>query len=256
MSAVLALTMQSELLSEIGVRRSNEDAVFASPRLAAVADGVSGAVGGGIASRLAIDKLVALDKRRLSHPLVRELVDAVADANAVIAFATFHDPRLEGMATTLTTVALSDEGEYLVANVGDSRIYLLRNGCLRRLTRDDSLVQAMIEHGALTEDEARHHPQRSVVLEVLDGVERQLPALKAVQAQAGDRLFLCSDGITDYLSDAEVAELLNVMDAAASLRGLVNAALGHGSRDNLTGVVADVITSESPCDGWLDALPA
>ena len=256
MSGVPALTMQPTVLSEVGRRENNEDSAFASPRLVAVADGVGGAAAGEVASRLAIEKMIGLDKRRLVRPLEQELGDAVADANAVIAFATFYDPRHAGMGTTLTAVALSNDGAYLVANVGDSRTYLLRDAQLRRLTRDDSLVQELIDRGALSENEARRHPQRSVVLETLDGVERPLPALRAVRARAGDRLLLCSDGVTDYLADAEVAELLRIDDATAAVHRLVNSALDRGSRDNITAVIADVVSGRQPRDGWLDSLPA
>jgi protein phosphatase len=160
------------------------------------------------------------------------------------------------MATTLTAVALTNDGSYLLANIGDSRTYLLRDAQLRRLTRDDSLVQALIDRGALTESQARAHPQRSVVLQTLDGAERPLPAPQRVRAQAGDRLLLCSDGVTDYLSDPELAELLKTSDPAIAARRLVDAALARGSRDNITAVVADVVTSTQPRDGWLDILPA
>jgi len=160
------------------------------------------------------------------------------------------------MGTTLTAVVLSNDGNYLLANIGDSRTYLLRGEQLRRLTRDHSLVQALIDRGVLTENDARKHPQRSVVLEALDGVERLLPALQTVQARTGDRLLLCSDGVTDYLSDAEVAELLMTSDAAIAVQRLVDSALARGSRDNVTAVIADVVTSTQPRDGWLDILPA
>jgi protein phosphatase len=102
--------MQTEVLSEVGVRENNEDTAFASPRLVAVADGVGGAAGGEIASRLAMLKMVALDKRRLARPLEQELGDVVADANAAIGFASIYDPRHAGMGTTLTAVVLSNDG--------------------------------------------------------------------------------------------------------------------------------------------------
>jgi PPM family protein phosphatase len=167
-----ALTMKTAISSEVGLRENNEDAAFASPRLVAVADGVGGAAAGELASQLAIQKMVSLDKRRLVDSLERELAAAVADANDVIAFAGDYDSRHVGMGTTLTAVALHNDGEYLVANVGDSRTYLYRDGQLRRLTRDDSLVQELIDRGALTEQDARRHPQRSVVLQALDGLKR------------------------------------------------------------------------------------
>jgi PPM family protein phosphatase len=247
--------MHPAFVSEVGRRENNEDAVFASPRLVAVADGVGGAAAGEIASRLTMLKIMALDKRRLVGSLEQELGDAIADANGVIAFAAWCEPRHVGMATTLTAVALSNDGAYLVANVGDSRTYLLRDEHLQRLTRDDSLVQQLIDQGALSEADASRHPHRSVVVEVLDGVERALPSVRSVPAREGDRLLLCSDGVTDYLTDAEITELLRIEDAAFAVRRLVGAAMDHGSRDNVTALIADVVTSTDARDGWLDSLP-
>ena len=228
-----------------------------SPRRAsvAVADGVGGAAAGEIASSLAILKMAALDKRRLLQPLDRELSDTLADANDLISLATLYEPQNAGMATTLTAVALSNDGYYIVANVGDSRTYLLRGRRLRRLTRDDSLVQELIDQDLLSERDAHRHPQRSVVLRVLDGGDREPPGLGAVQALEGDRLLLCSDGVTDYLTDDQVAEFLAIEESAEAVRCLIDAALAHGSRDNVSAVVADVIASADSGEGWLDALP-
>jgi serine/threonine protein phosphatase PrpC len=250
-----ALMMRSAVASEVGPRQNNEDAAFASPRLAAVADGVGGAIAGEVASSLAIDKIVGLDKRRLEHPLQQELTAAVADANAVIEFLISCDPELAGMGTTLTAVALSNEGEYVVGNVGDSRAYLHRDGRLRHLTRDQTLVQMLIDSGALSEEDARRHPQRSVVLEALDGVERPLPAVQQVHARRGDRLLLCSDGVTDYVTDRELAWALINRDAGEAVCEITRLALDHGGRDNVTAIVADVVARTSPRDGWLDYLP-
>jgi PPM family protein phosphatase len=247
--------MQPAVVTEVGPRENNEDAVFASPRPAAVADGVGGAIAGEVASRLAIHKIISLDKRRLEHPLQQELTAAVADANAVIEFMISYDPQLTGMGTTLTAVALSNEGNYLVANVGDSRTYLYRDDRLRRLTRDQTLVQMLIDRGALTEEDARRHPQRSVVLEALDGIERRLPTLHRVQARHGDRLLLCSDGVTDYVSEREIEEALLIQDAGIVVRRIARLALDHEGRDNVTAVVADVVERTSPRDGWLDYPP-
>jgi protein phosphatase len=248
--------LQPAVLSDVGLRGNNEDAVFASSRLVAVADGVGGAAAGEQASNLAILKMVALDKRRLVNPLETELTAAVADANALISFATLYEPSHTGMATTLTAVAMANDGRYLVANVGDSRTYLFRDGQLAQLTRDDSLVQELIDQGALDESDARDHPQRSVVLRALDGGEHRPVALRAVDARIGDRLLLCSDGVTDYLTDRQVAEFLGRDDATDAVERLVAAALEHGSRDNVTALIADVVARDDPEQGWLDALPA
>ena len=248
--------LQPTVLSEMGLRGNNEDAAFASPRLLAVADGVGGAVAGEIASNAAIMKMVFLDKRRLTGTLEDELTDAVADANDLISFASFFEPNHRGMATTLTAVAMANDGRYLVANVGDSRSYLFRDGRLSQLTRDDSLVQEMIEQGDLTELEARGHPQRSVVLRALNGGDQRPLVLRALDARAGDRLLLCSDGVSDYLTDEQLADFLENDDATSAARLLVDAALQNGSRDNLTAVIADVVARDDPDEGWLDALPA
>jgi protein phosphatase len=251
-----ALILQPTLLSEVGLRGNNEDAAFASPRLLAVADGVGGAVAGERASSAAIMKLASLDKRRLVNTLETELTDAIADANDLISFGGFAEPQHAGMATTLTAVAMANDGRYLIANVGDSRTYLFRAGRLSQLTRDDSLVQELIDQGDITEREARAHPQRSVVLRVLDGGDQRLLVLRAVDAQVGDRLLLCSDGVSDYLADEELAALLELDEADDAVRRIVEAALASGSRDNVTAVIADVISREDPDEGWLDALPA
>lgn len=246
--------MQTAVRSELGRRANNEDAAFASPRLVAVADGVGGAAAGEVASNLAIDQMAGLDSRPLDGSLEEQLRSALADANAAIALAASHDSGHADMATTLTAVVLSNDGRYLFANVGDSRAYLLRARRLRRLTRDDSLVQELIDGGTLSEDQARLHPQRSIVLKVLDGVERSLPQVRAVRAQVDDRLLLCSDGVTDYLTDAEVAEMLTPCeDAATTVSRVVDAALARESRDNVTAVVADVKVDLHARDGWVTA---
>ena len=247
-----ALALESAVRTDVGpVRSKNEDAAYASPRLAAVADGVGGAAAGEVASRAAIDALVALDKRRLDRPLPEALRTAVADGNARIGFITECRPRTAGMSTTLTAVALDDE-RYAVANVGDSRTYLLRDGVLRRLTRDDSLVQRLLDGGALTPDEARRHPQRSLVVAALDGdPDRRPPAVASIAARPGDRLLLCSDGLTDSVDDdAIAAALAGSEDRAACAERLVALALAAGARDNVSVVVADAVARRDARSPW------
>jgi len=245
------LSFSAAIRTDVGpVRRNNEDAVYASPRLAAVADGVGGAAAGEVASRAAINALVQLDRCRLDEPLDRALASAVASGNAAIGFIAGCRPRTAGMSTTLTAVALDDDG-YFVTNVGDSRTYLLRDGDLRRLTRDDSLVQRLVDSGAVTPAEARTHPQRSLVLDALDGdPERRPPAVTPLAARAGDRLLLCSDGLSDALDDERIADLLGVASREECAEGLVAAALAAGARDNVSVVVADVAPRRDPAAGW------
>jgi PPM family protein phosphatase len=250
------LSMRAAVISETGHRDNNEDAVLGSPRLLAVADGVGGEVAGEVASRMAIDKLRSLATRRLERALDEELAAAVVDANSALGSVIARRPQLAGMSTTLTAVALSDDGRYLVANVGDSRTYLLRDGELRRLTRDQSLVQALIDRGALSEEEARSHPQRSVVLEALDGGDRRPPAIETVEARRGDRLLLCSDGVSDYVDDDDLARVLAGAERDAVAAELARLALARGSRDNVSAIVADVEPADDQAEGWLDVLPS
>jgi serine/threonine protein phosphatase PrpC len=254
---VSALTLEAATRSDTGpVRPNNEDAVFAGPRLVAVADGVGGAAAGEVASRLAIDAVAHLAGRRVDAPLPDALADAVAEANATIGFVASCRPLLAGMSTTLTAVALADDGGYVLANVGDSRMYLLRDGELSQLSRDDSLVQLLIDQGRLTDAEARGHPQRSVVTEALDGAPRARAATATFEARAGDRLLLCSDGLSDVLDDDAIARGLREPSRERCAERLVAEALAAGARDSVSVVVADVV--ERPDDGaaWAPAAVA
>ena len=149
-----------------------------------------------------------------------------------------------------------DQGEYLVVNVGDSRTYLYRDGVLSQLTRDDSLVQALLESGAITEAEARHHPARAIVMAALDGQPRPEPEVRTLPAKAGDRLLLCSDGLSDAIDDETIAAALEVSSNAECAHQLVQKALDAGGRDNISVIVADVVARGDSNPGWLDAVPA
>ena len=116
------------------------------------------------------------------------------------------------MATTVSTAAISDEGEYVVANIGDSRTYLFRDGRLSRLTRDDTLVQRLVDAGEISDVEGRRHPQRSVVLNALDGAPGREPRVSTVAAREEERLLVCSDGLTDVVDDRAIARTLSVWD--------------------------------------------
>jgi PPM family protein phosphatase len=249
------LTMRCALRSDVGRRGNNEDAAFGTGRLAAVADGVGGASAGEVASRMVIDAMAGLDKRRVSRNLDEELRDAIGQANRMLRFMVDAQPDLAGMGTTLTAVALSNAGEYLVANVGDSRTYLYRDGALRQLTHDQSFVQMLVDSGAISGEEARDHPQRSVVLDALNGQDREAPGIRRYPARAGDRLLLCSDGLSDALPDDAAAELLEASSRDLAAERLVAAALERGARDNVTVLVADVVVSDDPAEGWLAPLP-
>jgi PPM family protein phosphatase len=242
---VTALALECAARTDPGrVRDHNEDSVFATPRLAAVADGVGGHAAGEVASQVAIGAMASLEKRWLGAPLAHELAAAVRDGNEKIGFIASCRPAMAGMATTLTAVALREE--YVVANIGDSRTYLLRDGALEQLTRDDSYLQMLLDRGHVEPEAARSHPQRNLVLEVLDGAPQRAPTVTKHDARAGDRLLLCSDGISDVLTSGEIGELLGDTGAAHAAERLIAAALEAGSRDNLSAVVADAVPAEVP----------
>jgi PPM family protein phosphatase len=174
----------------------------------------------------------------------------VAWGNETIGFIADCRPHTAGMSTTLTVVTLADDGFFVVANVGDSRTYLLRDGVLRLLTRDDSFVQYMIDRGQLTVDDARRHPQRSLVLEVLDGHPERRPAVTTLAARAGDRLLLCSDGLSDVVGDDGLLAALRHPSRRACADHLIELALGAQGRDNISVVVADVLPRRAPAAAW------
>jgi protein phosphatase len=236
------LMLECTALSDVGRRPNNEDAVFASPRLAAVADGVGGAAAGEVASRTLINALVHVDKCRLQGRLEDALTQGIARGNETIGFIAGCRPSMAGMSTTVTAVALGDEG-CVVANV-------LRDGALTQLTRDDSWVQLMLDSGELTPEQARDHPRRSLVLAALDGEPDHDPVLTRFDARCGDRLLLCSDGLSDVVDDATIEATLRIADRAACAARLIELALAAGGRDNVSAVVADIAPRRDPATAW------
>jgi PPM family protein phosphatase len=246
---VSALALKSAVRSDAGpVRPNNEDAVFASPRMAAVADGVGGRAAGEVASRAVIDMLAHMEKCRLSGPLAPALEQAIASGNERIGFIAACRPQMAGMSTTLTAVALGDG--YAIASIGDSRAYLYRDGALTQLTRDDSFVQLLIDSGELDPRHARSHPQRSLVLQALDGGPDRRPTLTTQPARAGDRLLLCSDGLSDMVDEEALAAALAITSRERCADRLVELALGAGGRDNVSVVVADVVAADEAVAAW------
>jgi serine/threonine protein phosphatase PrpC len=245
-----ALSLDCAVESDVGRRPNNEDSAYATTRLAVIADGVGGATAGEVASRLVVDAFIGLDKARLERPLPEALRDTVQHGNETLRFLADCQPELATMSTTVTAVALTNEGEYLVVNVGDSRTYLYREGVLSQLTRDDSLVQALLESGAITEDEARHHPARAIVMAALDGQPLPEPNVLTVPAKAGDRLLLCSDGLSDAIDDETIAAALEVASNTECAHRLVKMALDAGGRDNISVVIADAVSREDSAAGW------
>jgi serine/threonine protein phosphatase PrpC len=226
--------------SHVGlVREHNEDAGFAGPYLQLVADGVGGAAAGEIASATTTYVVSALAMGRPDQDGASLLAEAVGTAHRELQRGVHDDEARHGMATTLTAV-LAREGRVTLVHVGDSRAYLLRGGELRRLSTDQTLVQLLVDKGELTPDQIAGHPYRNVVLRSVNGDEPVEPALQDLDLVVGDRLLLCSDGLTDFVPEPEIVEALAVADPDESAQELVALALAAGGRDNITCLVSDL----------------
>jgi PPM family protein phosphatase len=221
------------------VRANNEDSVYAGARLLALADGMGGHAAGEVASQLVIAALAHLDDDEPGGDLLAKLDAAVRAGNSAIAAQVEMEPELEGMGTTLTAILFAGNRIGLV-HIGDSRGYLLRDGELTQITKDDTFVQTLVDEGRITREEAHSHPQRSLIMRALTGHEVE-PTLTMREARAGDRYLLCSDGLSDPVSDETILEALQIPDVAESAYRLIELALRGGGPDNVTVVVADVV---------------
>ena len=224
--------------TDIGcLRDHNEDSLVVAPPLFAVADGMGGHAAGEVASEIAVRVLSELAPE---HPDGEALGRAIEEANRAVIQAAREGRGRQGMGTTMTAAML--EGERLViAQVGDSRAYLLHQGKLQQLTRDHSLMADMIEAGQLTPEEARTHPQRSVITRALGSDAHLHPDIYEINVETGDRLLICSDGLSGMIFDDQIENTLRrVQDPQRCASQLVNEAIAAGGHDNVTVIVADV----------------
>ncbi|MFM9379121.1 protein phosphatase 2C domain-containing protein [Gordonia sp. VNK21] len=225
------------------VRSNNEDSVYAGARLLALADGMGGHAAGEVASQLVINSMRALDDDEVGQDLLGALGHAVAEGNEAIAAEVQRQPELEGMGTTLTAILFAGSTIGL-CHVGDSRGYLLRDGELAQITRDDTFVQTLVDEGRITAEQAHSHPQRSLIMRALTGQEVE-PTLTLREARAGDRYLLCSDGLSDVVSEETIADTLaTVTDYQECAQRLIELALRSGAPDNVSVALADVVDTE------------
>ena len=239
-----SLFLYSTTVSDVGtVRSNNQDSSFAGEHLVAICDGMGGHAGGDTASTIAIRSLAHIerDDTKLDvHSCATMMETSVLAAHDAIVGKAKRERKLAGMGTTVTAVALV-EGYWVLAHIGDSRAYLLRDGHLVRMTQDHSYVQHLINTGRITEAEARNHPQRNVVMRVLGDFDIDpRPDIAIRKAHAADRWLLCSDGLSGVLEDSTIQEILStVADQGECAQQLVAMALRAGSTDNVTAVIAD-----------------
>ncbi len=219
------------------VRDHNEDSLAVCPPLYAVADGMGGHAAGEVASEIAIQTLVANAPEQIDGD---DLARAVVAANHAVIRAAVEGIGRKGMGTTMTAAMLQGR-RLVVAQVGDSRAYLLHEGVLQRITRDHSLMADLIESGQITVEEARVHPQRSVITRALGSDPSTLPDIYEMNVSPGDRLLLCSDGLSGMLDDSSLESVLTrTKDPQRCAASLVNEAITAGGYDNVTAIVVDV----------------
>ena len=241
----MSLALHYAVRSDVGLaREENEDSAYAGPHVLVVADGMGGAAAGEVASSVAVATIARLDEEASGTDLIGPLRDAVEDAQAQLAVLVDAEPALAGMGTTVTAT-LASEGRLGLIHVGDSRAYLLRDKTLERMTHDHTLVQSLIDAGRITEAEARTHPQRAVVTRAVDGSNDVEPDVSVRELFVGDRLLLCSDGLSGVVSDDTIGTTLRERaDAGDAAEALIDLALRAGGPDNITCIVADVVTDD------------
>lgn len=238
--------------SHVGVvRTGNEDAGLADSRLLAVADGMGGHAAGEVASAAVVQTLAdaITDLPADREAAAAWIVERINDAHNRVGDLVAEEPEHRGMGTTLSAVLACDDG-CVLAHVGDSRVYTLRGGQLWQASTDHTFVQTLVESGEITEEQAAHHPRRNLLMRAIDGVHAVDVDVIALDLQVGDRVLLCSDGLTGVLPDSTIAELLQTEDLTLAVAQLIDFALAGGAPDNVTVVLAELVSpapASEPC---------
>lgn len=233
------------------VRANNQDSAFVGPTCVLVADGVGGGAAGEVASATTAYAVAACALSHAGREPVEVLREAVELAQEQVLAGGVADPARTGMATTLTAV-LTDGESFALAHLGDSRGYVFRDDELTRVTRDHTYVQDLLDEGRLDEAGASVHPWRNVVLRSVNGTVDAEPDILELSLRPGDRILLASDGLTDLVDEAVIAETLARRADDDAVQALVAGALARGGRDNITCVVGTVVDGPPVCaDGLL-----
>ena len=231
--------------SAIGlVRQGNEDSAFASAQLIAVADGMGGHAAGEVASRIAVQVLQKLAPTLTAQDIDEDSVEdllmhSLHNIDAEIAAVTDEDVEKRGMGTTLTALLIRDTHIALL-HVGDSRCYRLRGNTLEQLSNDHTVIQELLDQGAISQTEAAEHPQRSMLTQALRGDGDVTPVLQMYEVKKGDRYLLCSDGLSGVLTDKEIKVGLKKSDKDEAVKFLNDATYINGAPDNVTILIADI----------------
>ena len=231
--------------SAIGlVRQGNEDSGFVSPQLIAVADGMGGHAAGEVASRIAVQVLESLVPSLISTEIDEDSVEdllmhSLHSIDSEISVVTDEDTDKRGMGTTLTALLIRDKYISLL-HVGDSRCYRLRGNTLEQLSNDHTVIQELLDQGAISQAEAVEHPQRSMLTQALRGDGDVTPVLQMYEIKKGDRYLLCSDGLSGVLTEKEIKIGLKKSNKDEAVKFLVDATYVNGAPDNVTVLIADI----------------
>jgi serine/threonine protein phosphatase PrpC len=226
------------------IRQGNEDSGFFSPQLIAVADGMGGHAAGEVASRIAVQVLQSLAPALVSADIDEDSVEdllmhSLHSIDSEISLVTDEDIEKRGMGTTLTALLIRDKYISLL-HVGDSRCYRLRGNTLEQLSNDHTVIQELLDQGAITQAEAVEHPQRSMLTQALRGDGDVTPVLQMYEIKKGDRYLLCSDGLSGVLTEKEIKIGLKKSDKDEAVKFLVDATYVNGAPDNVTVLIADI----------------
>ena len=231
--------------SAIGlVRQGNEDSAFVSAQLIAVADGMGGHAAGEVASRIAVKVLEKLAPTLTATDIDEDsiedlLMHSLHSIDAEIAAVADEEIEKRGMGTTLTALLIRDNHIALL-HVGDSRCYRLRGSTLEQLSNDHTVIQELLDQGAISQAEAADHPQRSMLTQALRGDGDVTPVLQMYEVKKGDRYLLCSDGLSGVLTDKEIKIGLKKSDKDEAVKFLNDATYINGAPDNVTILIADI----------------
>lgn len=232
--------MKSAGASKIGlIRQANEDRFYIGEQFYIVADGMGGYKGGEIASTIAIDD-VSTYLKSASRVGEKTLRDAISVANKEILEKVSKEPHLEGMGTTIVVAYLNGDTLYW-ANVGDSRLYILRDGQLHQISKDHSLVQSLVDSGEIQPEDRMNYPKKNYLTRAVGVTKRLSIDTGHVTILANDKLILCSDGLTSYVDDETIKNILTSdEDEAIIVDKLISSVYEVGARDNITVIVSTV----------------
>jgi protein phosphatase len=244
----MAFKLVSAAASHVGrVRSSNQDSGYSGYQLFFVADGMGGHAGGEFASALSSQRIAQIDANYATpDDAGAAMLNVILEANQTLTDTVANHPELSGMGTTFSGMIFVDE-QAMIGHIGDSRIYLYRDGALRQITKDHTFVQRLVDLGRITPEEALVHPRRNVIMRVL-GDTNEVPQLDAevLDVKPGDRWLLCSDGLCGYVSDEIVERNLGSSESAEEITEvLIGEALEAGAPDNVTIVIVDVLSESA-----------